>query len=364
MDDIESIVKNTLQELNLPWKERTQKRDDNLDRLRSFQTSLSKGKIGALRIQLDLQIDTLVRKLSQYLQSEEGKAHATHWKNATMKPSQQRSFDERNMEEMILHRFCAAITAFPGYEEFSQWCNDCIMSDVEKSLEELNVLMANIAGSRNTIIRQTTVTAAGQDAKSRRIAVAIAVPVLVIGFPLALAVTVVAAPIFGVFKMIGSIKELSFKKAVEKGYNEVVANACSGNCTVLKQLLMGLLKTDCLAVSLVYDTIPEKARKLDQELQTRARQEEKDIPHYKELLQRCQAIKGEMAKFTLEMNVHNNTVDDFDDLNLSSPAARGSFANVFKVNVHGKGVAALKVMKCAITVDNAEEFCRELTSCR
>jgi hypothetical protein len=375
INDIESIVKSTIHELNLPWKERTQKRGDNMDRLRSFQASLDKGRIGAVQIQLNLEMDSLVRKLSQYLQSGEGKAYGTIRPPSqpgtpprSNKPpsAQQHSFDKHDMQEMIVHRFCAAITACPEYDKFCKWCNDCIMPDVEKSLEELNMLTANIAGSPNTTVTQQTSAEAGQDSRTRRIstAVAIAVPVLFIGFPLALAVTVVAAPIYGLFRMIGSIKESNFKKLLERHYKETIANACADNCKVLRQVAMGLLKTDCLAVSLVYDTIPANTRKLEHELLARAKQEEKHIPHYRELLHRCQDIKGKIAKFTLEMKIHNNHVDDFGDLDLSSPAAKGSFASVFKVTVHEKETAALKVLNSVITEDNAEEFYREMTSCR
>lgn len=365
MNKIESVLLNTLRELNLPWEDRKQKRGEDWDRLRSFQASLEKGDIGAIRIQLDLEIDSLIRKLAQYLQSRDSKARATRWKSSSMSTVQQRSFDERNIQDTIIHRFCEAITAYQGYEEFCQWCKDSLMPDVEKSLEAFNMLKANIAGTDTAPITSQR-RSIGSDVTAREVAaaVALAVPILFIGVPLALAVSVVAGPIYGVFKMIGSIKDLGFKRSVERGYNELVARACSDNYAVLKQIVMGLLKTTCPAVSLVYDTVPEKVRLLEHEMCARTRQQENDIPHYKMVLKRCQALKGEISKFTLEMNIHNYTIDDVNCPDLSSPGARGSFADVYKVDARGKGLAALKVMKHAITKENAEAYCRELRSCR
>ena len=188
--------------------------------------------------------------------------------------------------------------------------------------------------------------------------VAIAVPAILVGVPLAVAIGVVAAPIYGVFKMFTSLRKRNFKLEVGKIYKETVRNAVAGDAKILSGIVLPLLHTTCSSVATLKE-IPKKTSNLFEELRGRREQEKKDIPSYKIVLQKCQAIKGAMAKFLLELNIHTYSANDLTWPEPRIPVASGSFGSVYKVTLPTKTVAALKEMQDPVTGDNSEQFLKE-----
>ena len=370
MDHIEQVLQNGLRDLRLPDDELMKKRKGDWERVEAFQVSLESGKAAVAKQKLNDKVSGLIEGLTSYLTSEESYKHALKMKKSQLTEAEQENYDKRNVDDLVCQRFCVAICHFPEFEVVRKWASNELVPDVLEAMKELNMLKANVAAgkTRTASIYQHSTSHANESQEMTAVemtaAVALAVPVLLVGVPLALAVGVVAAPIYAVVKMFSSIRRKSFKIAVQKAYKELVENALADDAKMLRDIVLSLLNTTCPPVHTLLTDIPMKMSQLKDELMARNIQDKKDIPYYQSVLQKCQAIKGTMAKFQLELNVHTYMANDLVWPEPKVPVASGSFGTVYKVTLPNKQEGALKQMKDPLTEDNSEEFMKELCSCR
>ena len=370
MDHIEQLLQNGLRELRLPDDQMRQKRKDDWDKVAAFQESLDIGKAAVAKQKLNDKVSELIQGLTSYLTSEEGYKQALKMKKSQLTEAEKENYDKRNVDDLVCQRFGVAICDFPEFETVRKWANNELVPDVLEAMKELNMLKADVAAgkTRTASIYQHNTSHANESQEMTAVemtaAVALAVPVLLIGVPLAIALGVVAAPIYAVVKAFSSIRTKTFKLAVGKAYKELVKSAISNDAKILRDTVRSLLTTMCPPVYTLLKDIPMKMLQLIEELVARNKQDKKDMPYYQSVLQKCQAIKGTMAKFQLELNVHTYSANDLVWPDPKVPVASGSFGTVYKVTLPNKQEAALKQMKDPLTEDNSEEFMKELCSCR
>ena len=368
MDHIEQVLEHGLRELRLPVEEMMQKRDEDWKKVLTFYESLDIGKAAVAKQKLYTKVSRLVEGLIRYLPSVEGYKHALTMKKSQMSQSEQENYDKKNVDGLVCQRFCGTICNYSEFQAVWKWANTDLLVDVKEATKELNMLKADVAAVNTSTMQSNSssvsrlsseMTAGGMTA-----AVAVAVPVLLVGVPLALAIGVVAAPIYAVVQIFSSIRSRTFRLAVEKAYKELVHKAAADNAKMLREMVFSILIATCPPIDTLLKEIPTKMGNLFAELKARKEQEKKDIPHYQSVLQKCQEVKGAMSKFQLELNVHTFSTRDLSWPHPRKPVASGSFGNVYKVTLPTKEEAALKEMKDPLTEDNSEQFMKELNSCR
>lgn len=368
MDQVEQSVENTLRELQMPLEERTKKRMDDMDQLTSFKESLEAGRISAARQKIGREIDSMANELSGYLKSEEGFQYAMKWKKKQLDESEQEAFSNRRVEDLVSTRFVKTICRSQAFRRFLEWADKEAKPEALAIFHEFNLLKADVATSDPSAPTSASKFEESEEsewgAKKMAAAIALAVPVLLVGVPIALAVAVIGGPIYGIAELVSAIRDRSFKGTVEKAYKATVEKMCSRDGVLLRQMVENLLEAQCLPVEMILKEIPGRLRDLEKELTARAKQDAKDVPQYEEVLRQCLEVKGTMSQFTLNMGMHSYSEADIEWPNPKKPIASGSFGNVYKVNVPGRGVAALKVMHDTITAENSDDFMKELNSSR
>ena len=366
MDQIEQSVENTLRELQLPLEERKQKRMEDMDQLKMFKESLKSGNIAKAKQKIGQQIDKMVHELSDYLMSAKGFQDAMKWKKKDLDEAEQEAFSDRNVEDLVTTRFIKAVCRSEPFQGFLKWADEEAKNDAIVISREFNLLKADIAISDPSSPESTDkfeeTEEISWDAKKMAAAVAVAIPVLLVGVPLALAVAVVGGPVYGITELVRAARNKSFKNSVENAYKGMIQKVCSREGVLLRQTVLNLLQTHCLPVEVIFKDIPARIHDLEQELTARAKQDAKDVPSYQEVLEQCQEVKGVMSRFILNLNMHNYSGSDIDWPSPKKPIAKGSFGDVYKVTVQGVGVAALKLMQDSITKENADEFLKEFNN--
>lgn len=366
MNQVEQTVENTLRELQMPVEERLKKRVEDKELLTKFKESVETGHISDARKKIGQEIDKLVDELCPYLKSEEGFQYAMRWKRKQLDESEQEAFSNRNIEDLVSSRYIKTISRSKSFVKFLEWADKEAKQDAHGVFCEFNLLKADIALSDPSAPPLSSNFEEDVQWGAKRIAaaVAIAVPVLLVGVPLALAVAVIGAPVFGLAELVSVARDKSFKRSVERAYRALIEKVCSREAVLLHQTVRSLLETHCMPVKLIFKDIPGQLRDLEQELNARAMQDAKDIPAYQEVLKQCCEVKGEISKFTLGTSIHSYTSTDITWPNPKLPVADGAFGEVYKVTIPQRGPAALKVMLDAITDENSDEFLKELNSSR
>ena len=368
MDQVEQSVENTLRELQMPLEDRKKKRMEDMKLLTTFKESVETGHISEATKKIGQEIDRLVNELSAYLKSEEGLQYAMRWKRKQLDESEQEAFSDRKIEDLVSSRYIKTISRSKPFIGFLEWADKEAKQDAHGVFCEFNLLKADIALSDPSAPLSSRFEESEKESQwgAKRIAaaVAIAVPVLLVGVPLALAVAVVGAPVFGIAELVSVARDKSFKRSVEKAYKALIEKVCSRQAVLLHQTVRSLLETHCMPVKLIFKDIPGQLHGLEQELTARAKQDEKDIPDYEEVLERCHQVKGEMSQFTLSIGMHSYSSTDITWPNPKKPIADGTFGEVYKVTIPKRGAAALKIMHDAITEQNSDDFLKELNSSR
>ena len=359
MDSIEGRLENAVRQLHLPLEERDKHFSDSMGKLLSCKKSLESAEFIKM---LDKKMEELILQLGTYLKSAEARAFALKWKRPDLPAAQQTFMDDRNVQEMAVSRMCETICQSELYEEFCQWAKHTLMPKILHVLKNLSQVKTLIRGGC-----RMSYHSADDNHHDNGIStgfIAMALPAIVIGVPLALAVGAVVGPVFGLLKMVSSIKGMNFRRAVERAYSEIVERYCADNHTGLKKVVTGLLQMSCNAVCLIQGELPEMVLKLECEMEAQAELDREDIENYNRALTVCQDIKGHMSKLVLKLDIHEYSSSDFPKAISSLPGVMGSYGKVVQVSVVGKGAGALKVIHEEITETNAEAYMKELNSCR
>ena len=360
LDQIEDSTEGTIRALHLPAEERMQKYETEWKQLQSFKESKERGKIAALQKMIAAHVEHLVMDLATYLQSNEGYRFALKWKKSNLKDEERRSVKEHNVEYLIAERFCETIRNYEGYVDFSNWLNKHAMPEVLDILDKILAFRATISSNRMVggsprILRKAASQSSSESGLFDSSTMAWAVPVAILGAPVALAVGIVGAPIYAVVKL---IRQMKFKKAVDKGYREMVEHSCSKNYHVLRDIVTCLLKTTLEPAKLALREIPELIDDLEHELKARVKQDEEDIPGYEKILELCQEQRGHVANFVLSLRTHDHTISDLEDWQFEDvDELKGQ---IVKKSLKGEGTVALKVWDEPITEENADSCLKEI----
>ena len=349
MDYIDQVLENALRELRMPLEDRQKKRGQDWEKFLSFEKSITTGKFAAAREMLEREISAMASSLAAYLTSEEGYKAALKWKKDSLKDSERKYFDERNVKDLVSQRFHEAICNFPQFQSVCQWANSELVAYVSEALKELNILKADLGAVKTLPIDQDDSEFATSEARTTK------------AFPLFLAINLVALP---VIKLIKFFKTRSFKSAVESGYKELVSTALAEENAMLTKTTSSLLKVLCQPVGFVLEELPTKLESLREELKARDNQEKSGIPRYEDVLHQCRVVKGNISKFLLELNVHTFKEADITWPDPKVPVATGNFTSVYQVILPNKVTAALKKTKGEVTENNSEDFLKTLQNCR
>lgn len=352
MNSVEAKLENAVRQLCLPLEER-----DSMSKLLSCKKSLESA---AFIKMLDRKIEELILKLEVYLKSADALDFALKWKKPDLSATEQTFVDDRRVQDMANSRLCETICQSKPYEDFCQWAKHTLMPEILHHLKNLSQTKRLIRGKWYTSYASND----NQDNGNSVGFIAMAVPAVIIGVPLALAFGAVVCPVFGLAKVVSLIKDMNFRQAVKEAYTEIVERYCADNHTVLKKVVNSLLQTSCRAVSLIQREIPEMIATLNCEMENQVALDREDAGNYDRILTDCQGIKGHISKLVLQLDNHEYSSSDFPMAISSLPGAIGSYGKVVQVPVVGKGAGALKVLHQEITYTNAEDFVKELDNCK
>ena len=367
LDRIEQSTESTLRLLELPVEERMKRYVADWSKLESFRREDgTHGKqIHELRQMVNRQIRKLVRDLWSDLKLGKGKDTILMFKSDHMRDWERTIYDAREVQALVEGRVTSAILQHEGFEEFTQWAAAEIKKPIESLLAHLEMFGAEV-----TSFNPSTVDTSWADCltdkkkgwKPAKVAKAVALgAIAVAAAPIGLVLGLIAIP---VYKAVQTVGNMTFKKTYTKAYGEFLDKACQDDYKELQAIVTDLLTRSCEPVRMLYCEIPRCIGELKRELETRAKQEEEFKGDYKSMLELCHAKKKKIAKFVLNLNIHDYAEDEIEWPNPMKPEATGSFGKVFKVTVPEKGTAAIKLMTDAVNEENAEEYLKELNVCR
>lgn len=361
LDQIEDSIEGTIRGLRLPTDERMRKHDEEWKQLQEFKQSRETGEISGLQKMVTAGIDHLVMQLTTYLRSEEANRFAVKWKKSELKEDELRSLKDKNAEYLVAERFCETIRTYKGYGEFSNWLNQNAMSQMLQVLRDIHDFKVKISSNRIARTspkgpRKSRANTSSRSSMFDASTIAWAVPTALLGAPVALAVGVVGAPIYAVIQLIRHIK---FKKAVDKGYREMVEHCCSKSSRVLRDIVTCLLRTTLEPAKLALTEIPELIDDLERELEARVKQEAEDLPSYERALEEVRDLRGHVANFVLSLRAHDHTVDDLEDWK-DDKLANELKGQVVKKILKGQGAVALKVWDESLAEENADSLLKEI----
>lgn len=365
MDRIEGMLESALRQLRLPLEEREAKMNDDTRKMLSFQKSMKVGRFAEMKALLEKETETLIELLASYLKSSKSFAVALKWKKSDLSAAQRTFMDDRNVKDMAASRFCEMICHSTPFKDFCQWVAYNVMPGVLHMLKEFTQLKEALAGGHQSSYRTHDEYLSNPDKVSIGAGyAAMAVSALILGMPLAIAVGAVVGPVYALVKMVSSLKDRNFRRAVEEAYRDMVQSSCTNNHGGLRAIVTGLLKMSCKAVSLIQEELPDHVCQLEHEMEAMKDVEKGDMHDYEGALVVCQGIKGRISKFKLEMDIHDYKKDDFEKTRSPSGTAKGTYGVVCQVSVPEKGPAALKTLHEEISERNAEVYIKELSNCR
>ena len=361
----ENELETNLRQLQLPIKERQIRQSQDFELLERTAELSKTEHIKHIDCELKHKITDLVYQVSRHLQSEKGRDEVLKWKKSSLPAEQQEFYDDKNVQAFILQRVCEAICKLEGFKQLCQWANTSLADDATKALKMLNILNLDI-NYGNTCPGIVSVTKNSLEDTDGWTAVKITGAIVAMPFILASApiILAVAGPIVAAVKLVKSLQKANFKVAVAKAYDGLLNDYLADDSGQLNKMVSSLLESSCTSVKVVFRVFPEELGKIHQKLIARVKQEEADIPKYKELLHECRKLNGELSNFDLHLNIHTFTSTDLKWSPKQQEIASGSFGAVYKVLVTGIGELAVKVMIEPITAQNAASFKEELDICR
>ena len=342
------------------WREDWEKFD-------SFRRSNESGRIFILRNRISKKINELVKNLAVYLKSDEAKKVALKWKREDLGDDEQKLFDEKQAQDLVQERFTKAITQSKQFLDFTRWASGKVMEDVQSVVKDLKVLEVEVsnvspAGDPGDLLRKFG-QEIGQYGGMQKVAAAALTVAMVLVAPVVLALgtlQITLMPLYKLADFISSMGEKRFRKALEKGYNDTVEKSCENNCKVLSATVNEILQTAVEPVKVAFKTIPARIEDLKQRLESRANHEAADIPMFEKALAEVSQMNGCLAKFELEMNIHEFRDHDIDWPEPRTPQSIGSYGSVFEVSLPGKKKAVLKLLQEPITEKNAGDRFKKL----
>lgn len=359
LDQIEESIEGTIRGLRLPTEERIRKDETEWKQLQVFKQSRETGQIAGIQRMVTAGVDHLVMQLSTYLRSNEGYKFALKFKKSELKDDERRSVKEKNAEYLIAERFCETIRSYKGYTDFSDWLHRNAMPQVLEVLKEVQEFRArlSISSSRTAGASPRGGRRAGSNSSSGSSlfdssSMAWAVPAAILGAP----VLVVGAPIYAIVKL---VRQMTFKKAVGKGYREMVEHSCKKGSRVLSDIVTCLLRTTLEPAKLALTEIPDLINDLEQRLTAFKKQEEDDLPSYETVLEECKEVRGQLAHFVLTLRTHDHTLSDLEDWKDGEDVDKLK-GQVVKITLKGTGTVALKLWDEATTEENADIFLKEI----
>lgn len=367
LDRIEQSTESTLRNLELPVEERMKKYETDWKRLESFRRdSGTYGKqIYELRDKVNRQIRKLVIKLWNDLKSGEGRKTVLMFKSDQMREWEKTIFEAREVQALVEGRVTSAVLQHEGFEEFTSWAMAEIKDPTVSLLGYLEVFGAEVTNFKSSTVDTTWADRLAEEKKGwspKKVLKAVAIGAAAIAAaPVALVLGLVAIP---VYKAAHAYGNMTFKRTYVKSYEDFVERAGRDDYKELQTIVTDLLTRSCEPIRLLYQEIPHHIGELKRELETRAKQDEKFKDDFKMVLELCQKQKKKVAKFVLHLNIHEYAEGDIEWPNPMVAVAVGSFGKVYKVSIPEKGPAAVKLMTDAVTEENAEEYLKELNTCR
>ena len=367
LDRVEQSTESTLRVLELPMQERVKKWEVDWKKLESFrhEDGTFGKEVRKLKDSVDWKIRQLAFTLWNDLKSGKGKDTVFLFKGGQMKEWERKVFEAREVQSLVEGRVTSAVLQHDGFEKFIEWATKEIKGSTESVLAHLEVFGAEVTNFTPSTIDTGWADRLVDDKKRwkpKNVAKAVALGSLAVAAaPVALVLGLIAIPIFKAAQAVGDI---TFKKTYMRTYDDFLAKCAENDYKMLQEIVTDLLERSCEAVRLLNYEIPRRIKELESELETRAKQEEKFKGDYKNMLELCLAKKKKLAKFVLSLNIHEYAENDIEWSNPRTAVAVGSFGKVFKVNIPEKGIAAVKLMTDAVNEENAEEYLKELNSCR
>ena len=369
---IENHLEEALYALNLPNDERIKKWHNDWERFNTFRRSMESGRIAMIRNTIQVEIKSLVEKLSKYLRSDEAKRIILKWKKEELEETEQKMFDDKQTEELIRERFVKAITQSAYFLDFTRWASGYIMEEVQsvmKELKDLEVAVSNVTPTRDPgeLLRKFGQELGEYGGMQKAAAVALTVAMVLVA-PVVLALgtlQVTLLPLYKLADFISSMNERKFRRTLEQGYKELLDRSFENDFSLLTDTVKNIVINAVEPVKLTFRTIPERIDDLKQRLDSRANHEAADIPLFERALEQVRQVNGSLAKFELEMNIHEFRINDISWPNpRKTPQSRGSYGSVFDVSLPGNKRAVLKRLPEPITEGNAGDRLKKLLTLR
>jgi receptor-interacting serine/threonine-protein kinase 5 len=341
MDRIEQILQSGLRELRLPFEELQRKRKEDWGIFDSTSTTLKSEKMSEAKRDLETRVDDLVKDLTEFLMSKEGKKCACEPRG---------TFNKMDVQNVVVQRIVEVVSRCPKFQTVLEWSNTELKAEVDEVRKKLNMVKADVAAASNVHSYSGLYESIVRRAAS----------MTVVRTLLAIAI----AAVVGVTVVLIRKRPRVFQVAVETAYRKAVENLLSNHAELLKKAVMDILSETSPPVKALLHEIPKQIENISKELNARHQQNVKDRPYYDKILKECQAIKGEMAKFLLELDIHLYSENALSWPEPRTPVASGNFGTVYKVTLPTKQEAALKQMIKPLTVETSEPFLKEINISR
>eukprot|EP00118_Oscarella_pearsei_P014931 m.130843 g.130843 ORF g.130843 m.130843 type:complete len:1041 (+) comp38038_c0_seq20:318-3440(+) len=362
LDVIEQSLETVIRELKLPVEERMKKRKGEWKRLQSFKQSNETGEIAEIKALAGGKMNEYMAATAAYLKSKEGRAFALKWKTDDLDRIEVSAREAGRVKEMAVERFSKTVCNVPAYQGLCGWATNELKPKVDKIMKSLKAFEVDVAKALPDT--SSSVAEKTADDISVAAAVAIAVPLLLIGVPLGLALSILVGPLYGIAKLVEFVMDKNFRKAVGEVYDGIVEEVCEDQ-QMLGNLCYKVVLTTIEPIKIALLDIDERIEDLEKDLEARANQDqEEDLPKFEGLRQAVAKIKGKMGEFILKLDIHEYNAGDVAWPNPKQPIATGSFGSVYRVSIPQRKEVALKVMKNPIDDENADNFLQELRSCR
>ncbi len=338
--ELERIVENYLRCSKMDQGSRDKKIESDTKNLEELKRVTSNEEIkGEIREKVESLIPRLCEHVSK-LQQE------TAWKSITdiTQKSQQEigSASSHFLAERVKSNFLKIICDYEGYKEICTWAQCELADKVEPAVVNFNMLKSDIGGSDTADAMQ-----------------------LLSKLRLECDDDVCRA------NVLPSLEDQEYfcldaaelqQQQVNNLFEKLHRNVVDKDCKLLKDLVNALLNGTSPQVQVIQKNLPNRFDDLKHQVEA-ARSLKGNENEYEMILLQCQVLKGKLAKFELDLDIHlytHNQVQPEESVGDKT----GAFSVVTKVILPDETEAALKMMQKPITSANADDFMKEFCNCR
>lgn len=350
------------------------KMDKIVHRLSTIEREQSK-VMEDLRKYLKTRVNGAVQKLSEYLKSDDVKAHFTSW-NLDQVPEVEVSWQvtENNINKALQSRLREVIEHWEEDSQVFADARDSLLQHLQQRYdfveEQLRNLQGNVTADDPNSVTEGDPSAGGFST-AKKIAIGVTSPIWV---PLTLVALVIGAPVVGILAIKSRVEDTRRLKRYEKDKCSFMAERSADYLdtavdeTVLKLFVKNQLKEAKLCLKQIEARIPELIqadKMLCNQLIDETRSHEEIQKSYQPLMNQAPDIRGRLAVFGLKeiraVDISSEELEWEGDMSLL--LGRGVSATVYegKMRRHEREqCVALKICNKMLNINNASLIMAEV----